>query len=125
MGAKLATMLTRHGTLRAYYYRFKMKDDPECVCRMGPQTTNHLVWECGHLLTQSETSKNRVRNGWRKLAHIQLRSSQQLYEMVSNICQLCKLCHLLNFTEQAYLRQEGHNRTRGANRANNVLYTKN
>jgi hypothetical protein len=61
MGANLVTMVTGHGTLRAYYYRFKIKDDPECVGRMGPQTANHLIWECGHLLTQRETSKNRVR----------------------------------------------------------------
>jgi hypothetical protein len=61
MGANLATMVTGHGTLRSYYYRFKIKDDPECVCSMGPQTTNHLIWECGHLLTQREALKNRVR----------------------------------------------------------------
>jgi hypothetical protein len=65
MGANLAAMVTGHGTLRAYYYRFKIKDDPECVCRMGPQTANHLIWECGHLLTQRETLKNRVRKAGR------------------------------------------------------------
>ena len=42
MGINLATVVTGHGPLRSYYHRFKIKDDPECVCRMGPQTTNHL-----------------------------------------------------------------------------------
>jgi len=33
MCVKLATIVTGHGTLRLYYHRFKIKDDPECVCR--------------------------------------------------------------------------------------------
>jgi len=57
----LTTMVTGNGTLRSYFHRFKIKDDSECVCKMGPQTTNHLVWECEHLLTQREALKNRVR----------------------------------------------------------------
>jgi len=61
MGINLSTIATGHGTLRSYYHRFKIKDDPECVCRMGPQTTDHLIWECAHLLKQRETLKNRIR----------------------------------------------------------------
>jgi len=61
MGVNLATMVTGHGTLRSYYLRFKIKDDPECVCRMGPQTTTHLLWEFEHILTQREAMKNRVK----------------------------------------------------------------
>ena len=34
---------------------------PECVCKMGPQTTNHLIWECEQLRKQRETLKNRIR----------------------------------------------------------------
>jgi hypothetical protein len=56
-----STLVTGHGTLRSYYHRFKIKDNPECVCRMGPQTTDHLIWECVHLTNQRETLKNRVR----------------------------------------------------------------
>jgi len=61
MGINLSTMVTEHGTLRSYYYRFKIKDDPECVCRMGPQTTDHLIWECAYLQEQRETLKNRIK----------------------------------------------------------------
>jgi len=43
MGINLSTIVTGHGTARSYYHRFKIKDDPECVCRMGPQTTDHLT----------------------------------------------------------------------------------
>jgi len=39
MNIKLSTILTGHGTLRAYYHRFKIINDPVCVCKTGPQTT--------------------------------------------------------------------------------------
>ena len=61
MGIKLSTLVTGHGTLRSYYHRFKIIDDPECVCKMGPQTTDHLIWECEELRKQRETLKNRIR----------------------------------------------------------------
>ena len=61
MGINLAMIVTGHGPLRSYYHRFKIKDESECVCRMGPQTTNHLIWECVLLMKQRETIKNRIR----------------------------------------------------------------
>ena len=61
MGINFSTIVTGHGTLRSYHHRFKIKDDPECVCRMGPQTTDDLIWECAQLLKQRETLKNRIR----------------------------------------------------------------
>ena len=39
MNIKLLTMVTGHGTLRTYYHRFKIINDPVCVCKTGPQTT--------------------------------------------------------------------------------------
>jgi len=61
MGVNLSTIVTGHGTLRSYYHRFKIKDDPECVCKMGPQITDYLIWECAHLLKQRQTLKNTIR----------------------------------------------------------------
>ena len=61
MGINLSTTVTGHGTLKSYYYRFKITDDPECLCRMSPQTTDHLIWECTHLLKQRETLQSRMR----------------------------------------------------------------
>ena len=61
MGTKLSTLVTGHGTLRSYYHIFKIIDDPECVCKMGPQTVDHLIWECEQLRKQRETLKNRIR----------------------------------------------------------------
>ena len=59
MGIKLSMIVTAHGTIRSYYYRFKIKDDPRCVCGMGPQTSDHLLWECAHILKQRGLSRTR------------------------------------------------------------------
>ena len=39
MGINISTIVTGHGTLRSYYHSFKIIDDPNCVCKMGPQIT--------------------------------------------------------------------------------------
>jgi len=58
---KLSTIVTGHGTLRSYYHRFKIIDDPTCVCKKGPQTSDHLLWECEMLRDQRGVLKNRIK----------------------------------------------------------------
>jgi hypothetical protein len=58
MGINLSTIITGHGTLRSYYHRFNIKDDPTCICKMGPQATDQLLWECELLSKQREVLKN-------------------------------------------------------------------
>jgi hypothetical protein len=53
MNIKLSTIVTEHRTLRAYYHRFKIINDPVCVCKMGPQTSEKLQHE-------RETLKRRI-----------------------------------------------------------------
>ena len=65
MNVKFSTIVTGHGTLRAYYHRFKIMEDPICVCKTGPQTTDHLIRECVKLRKQRETLKNRIRKAGR------------------------------------------------------------
>jgi len=61
MNIKRSTIVTGHGTLRSYYHRFKIIDDPTCVCKKGPQTSDHLLWECEQLTKQREALKNRIK----------------------------------------------------------------
>ena len=35
-------------------------DYPNCVCKMGPQTSDHLLWECELLRQQREVLKNSI-----------------------------------------------------------------
>ena len=57
MGINQSTIVTGHGTLRSYYHRFKIIGDPKCVCKMGPQISNHLLWECELLRNKEKFSK--------------------------------------------------------------------
>jgi hypothetical protein len=60
MGINLSMIITVHGTLRSYYHRFKIIDDPKCICKIGPHTTDHLLWECELLRKQREVLKNSI-----------------------------------------------------------------
>jgi len=61
MNIKQSTIVTGHGTSRSYYHRFKIVDDPTCVCKMGPQNSDHLLWECELLRKQGDVLKNRIK----------------------------------------------------------------
>jgi len=61
MNIKQSTIVTGYGTLRSYYHRFKIIDEPKCVCKKGPQTSDHLLWECELLRKQREVLKNRIK----------------------------------------------------------------
>jgi hypothetical protein len=61
MNIKLSTIATGHGTLRSFYHRFNIMDDPTCVCKKGPQTSDRLLWECEMLRKQREVLKNRIK----------------------------------------------------------------
>jgi len=60
MNIKLSTTVTGHGALRSYCRRFKIIDDPTCVCKKGPQTSDHLLWECEILRKQREVLEKRI-----------------------------------------------------------------
>jgi len=39
-------MVTGHGNIKAYLYRFKIKDSPTCSCRRGEQTIDYILLNC-------------------------------------------------------------------------------
>ena len=41
--------------------RFKIIDDPTCLCKMNPQTTDHLLWECDLLKKQRQVLRKSIR----------------------------------------------------------------
>jgi hypothetical protein len=52
--------ITGHGKLRTYFRRFKMSDDPTCLCKMSPQTTDHLLWVCDLLKKQRQVLRTSI-----------------------------------------------------------------
>jgi hypothetical protein len=57
----------------------------------GPTDHKSLNMGVRTLTNAKRDFEEQSKEGWRKLAYVQLRSSQELYEMVSNISQLYKL----------------------------------
>ena len=43
---KFSTMVTGHGNIKAYLYRFKIKDSPMCSCKRGEKTIDHILFNC-------------------------------------------------------------------------------
>ena len=62
----LSTIVIGHGKLRAYRHRFKISEDPMCSCKMNPQTTDHLIWECALLSKQRQSLKHNITKAGRR-----------------------------------------------------------
>jgi hypothetical protein len=62
----LSTIVTGHGNLRAYLHRFQIIEDPMCPCKMNPQTTDHLIWECALFSKQRLSLKHSITKAGRR-----------------------------------------------------------
>ena len=62
----LTTMMTGHGNIKSYLYRFKLITSPTCPCGKNDQTTDHLLYESELLKTQRHNLKTAVSKagGW-------------------------------------------------------------
>jgi len=62
----LTTMMTGHGNIKSYLYRFKIITSPTCPCGKNDQTTYHHLYECELLKTQRHSLKTAVSKsgGW-------------------------------------------------------------
>jgi hypothetical protein len=52
--------MTGHGNIRAYLDRLKIIGSPECPCKHGIQTVDHLIFQCNRLKSERETLKTSV-----------------------------------------------------------------
>jgi len=39
-------MVTGHGNIKSYLFKYKIKDSPICSCKRGEQTIDHILYEC-------------------------------------------------------------------------------
>ena len=44
--SNLTMMVTGHGNIKSYLYKYKIIDSPMCPCKIGEQTTDHILYEC-------------------------------------------------------------------------------
>jgi len=40
------TMVTGHGNIKSYLYKYKIMDSPMCSCKRGEQTLDHVLFDC-------------------------------------------------------------------------------
>jgi hypothetical protein len=69
------TMVTGHGKLKSYFYRFGLTDDPTCLCEEDEQTVDHLLFRCKKLKKQRnemirQIKKTLVAIGQRLMKHL-------------------------------------------------------
>jgi hypothetical protein len=55
---KVTTIVTGHGNIRSFLHRLKLIGSPECPCKHGIQTVDHLVFQCSRLKNEREILKN-------------------------------------------------------------------
>jgi hypothetical protein len=63
----LTTILTGHGNIKAYLYRFHIREDPTCPCGKGDQTTEHIIYDCDRLKKERDRLRMAVmrkKNEW-------------------------------------------------------------
>ena len=56
----LSIFLTGHGGINSYLHRFKLKDEPKCICSESEQTVDHLIYECSVLEEERKVLKQCV-----------------------------------------------------------------
>ena len=52
------TMVTGHGNIKSYLFKYKIKDSPTCSCKRGEQTTDHIIFDCE--LVEKERDKHKA-----------------------------------------------------------------
>jgi hypothetical protein len=55
-------MVTGHGKLKSYFYRFGLTDDPICLCEEGEQTVDHLLFRCKKLKKQRNEMLRQIKS---------------------------------------------------------------
>jgi len=78
------TLLTGHGKLRSYLYRFGLTDNPMCPCEEEEEkeeeeeeeeaeeeeeTTDHLIFQCKKLRDQRNEMIKQTNTHWWQLVH--------------------------------------------------------
>jgi hypothetical protein len=54
------TMVTGHGNIKSYLYKYKILDSPMCSCRSREQTVGHILFDCKLLEQERDKLKASV-----------------------------------------------------------------
>ena len=87
MCINFSTIVTRHGKLRTYFHRFKIIEDLTCLCKMSPQTTDHLLRERDLLKKQRQVLRNSITKAGGNWPIKKLGFSKQVHKIFSKVCE--------------------------------------
>ena len=54
------TMVTGHGNIKSYLYRFKILETPLCSCGTEEQTIDHFLYKCERLNKERDSLRSKV-----------------------------------------------------------------
>jgi len=57
LAPKLTAVISGHGNIRAYVYRFKLREGAKCICDKDDQRMDHLLFNCTKSSTQWDVIK--------------------------------------------------------------------
>ena len=60
LNPKITAIMTGHGNIRFYLHRLKIIGCPECPCKHGTQTVDHLIFQCERLVNERAKLKSSV-----------------------------------------------------------------
>jgi hypothetical protein len=60
LSPNVTTIMTGHGNIKSYLHRLKIIGNPECPCKHGIQTVDHLIFQCERLKNERDILKNNV-----------------------------------------------------------------
>jgi hypothetical protein len=80
------SMVTGHGNIKTYLYRFKISETPTCPCSDMDQTTDYLLYECELLKTQRDILRSTVpkSEGWPTSKHILISKYYKAFNRFTN-----------------------------------------
>jgi hypothetical protein len=60
LSLNVTTIIIGHGSILSYLYRLKIIGSPECPCKYGIQTVDHLIFQCKRLKNKREILKSNL-----------------------------------------------------------------
>jgi len=53
-------MVTGHGNIKSNLHKYKIIDSPMCPCKIGEQTTHHILYDCKLVKLEREKLKAEI-----------------------------------------------------------------
>jgi hypothetical protein len=94
-------MVTEHGNIRSYLYRFKILETLICSCGTEDQTIDHLLYECERLNKEKLISKIIRTDTWPTSKETLIKKHLIAFVKFTNEIAFDKLNEMTNLAQQS------------------------